>query len=121
MNCPGFTGEYALLGIVGRRLPGRAVAGDVHRHGVFVVVAAAVAGLGSKLLEITPLDSLQPVGDAMQRRVRRGIVPDAGGRAPGMGPAAVEAGPIALAPEAGEPDAGPRPRPAAHEADGGWS
>ena len=35
-----------------------------------------------------------------------------------MGPIALEAGPVALAPEAGEPDAGLGPRPATHQADG---
>ena len=35
-----------------------------------------------------------------------------------MGPLALETGPVALAPVAGEPDAGFGPRPAAHQADG---
>ncbi len=35
-----------------------------------------------------------------------------------MGPVALEAGPVALAAEAGEPDAGLGPRPAAHQARG---
>lgn len=59
---------------LGGRLPGRAVALDVNGHGVFVIVAATVAGLGGELVEIPSLDGLQPVGDAMQRRVGRGVV-----------------------------------------------
>jgi hypothetical protein len=57
-----------------------------------VVVATAVADLGSELVEVPPLDGLQPVGYAMQRRVRRGVVPDARGRALGVGPVTFEAG-----------------------------
>lgn len=77
------TGEIAqgfgqgLFGIFGRRLAGRAVARDVHRHGIFVIVSATVTGLGGELVEVPPLDGLQAVGDAVQRRVRRGVVPDA--------------------------------------------
>jgi hypothetical protein len=92
--------SHALLGAVGGRLPGRAITVDVHGHGVFVVVATAVADLGSELVEVPPLDGLQPVGYAMQRRVRRGVVPDARGRALGVGPVTFEASPVALAPEA---------------------
>ena len=80
-----------LFRVFGRRLPGRAVARNIDRHGVLVVVAAAVADLGGELVEVPPLDGLQPVGDAMQRRVRRGVVPDAGNRALGVGPIALEA------------------------------
>ena len=76
--------EHGFLGIRGWRLPGRAVAGDVHRHGVFVVVAAAVTDLGGKLVKVAPLDGLQPVGDAVQRRVLGRIVPDTRGRALGV-------------------------------------
>jgi hypothetical protein len=64
-----------------------------------VVVAATVAGLGGELAEVPPLDGLQPVGDTVQRRVARGVVTDAWGRALGVGPVALEAGPVALAPE----------------------
>ena len=90
------TGEIAqgfghgLFGIFGRRLAGRAVARDAHRHGVFVIVSATVAGLGGKLVEVPPLDGLQAVGDAMQRRVRRGVVSDVRGGATGVGPIAFE-------------------------------
>ncbi|MBN8502299.1 MAG: hypothetical protein J0M19_14305 [Sphingomonadales bacterium] len=55
-----------------------------------MVVAATVADLGNELVEVTPLDGLQPVGDAVQRRVARGVVLDAGGRALGVGPIALE-------------------------------
>lgn len=90
------TGEIAqgfgqgLFGIFGRRLAGRAVARDVHRHGIFVIVAAAVADLGGELVEVSALDDLQAIGDAMQSRIRRGVVPDARGRALGVGPVALE-------------------------------
>jgi hypothetical protein len=49
-----------------------------------VVVATAVADLGSELVEVAPLDGLQPVGNAMQRRILGRIVPDARGRALGV-------------------------------------
>lgn len=57
-----------------------------------MVVAAPVAYLGSKLVDVPPLDGLQPVRYAVQRRVARGVVPDARGRALGVGPIAFEAG-----------------------------
>lgn len=50
-----------------------------------------MAELSSKLVEIPPLDGLQPVGNAIQRRIRRGVVPDVRGGAPGVGPVALEA------------------------------
>ena len=82
---------HDLIGVLGRWLPGRAVPCDVNGHGVFVVVATTVADLGGELVEIPPLDGLQPVADAVQRRVGRGVVPDARGRALGVGPVALEA------------------------------
>jgi len=92
---------HDLLGILGGRLPGRTVARDVNGHRVFVVVAATVADLGGELVEVPPLDGLQPVGDAVERRVRERIVPDARGRALGVIEIALEAGPVALAAEPG--------------------
>lgn len=50
-----------------------------------------MADLGGKLVKIPALDGLQSVGDAMQSGIRRGVVPDARGRAPGVGPVALEA------------------------------
>jgi len=49
-----------------------------------------VAGLGGKLVEVPPLDGLQPIRDTEQRRVRGRVVPDAGARALGVGPVALE-------------------------------
>ena len=46
------------LGVLGRRLQGRAVAVEVRRIGVVVVEATAVAGLSGKLLEAPPRDGL---------------------------------------------------------------
>jgi hypothetical protein len=43
-----------------------------------------MADLGGELVEVPPLDGLQPVGNAVQRRVARGVVPDARGRALGV-------------------------------------
>ena len=57
-----------------------------------MIVAATVADLGGELVEVSPLDGLQLVGDVMQRRVRRGIVPCARCRALGMAEIALEAG-----------------------------
>ena len=90
---------HDLFGILGRRLPGRTVPDDIHQHSVFVIVAAAVADLCGELVEVPPLDAMQPVGDAVQRRIRRGIVPDTRGRALGVAEIPLEAGPIPLAPE----------------------
>ena len=109
---------HDLLGILGRRLPSRAVARDVHRHGVFVIVAATVTDLRGELIEVPPLDGLQAVGDAAQRRVRRGVVPDLRCRTLAVRPIALVRRPIALAPEARKPDAGFLSCPAAHQADG---
>ena len=68
---------HDLFGVLGWRLPCRAVACDVHGHGVFVIVAAPVAGFGAELIEVPPPDSLQPVGDAVQGRVLWSVVADA--------------------------------------------
>ena len=78
-----------------------------------------MADLGGELVEVPPLDGLQPVGDGMERRVRGRVVPDVRGGAPGVGPVAFERRSITLAPEPGEPDAGLGPRPAANTTDGG--
>jgi hypothetical protein len=43
-----------------------------------------MADLSSKLVKVAPLDGLQPVGNAMQRRILGRIVPDARGRALGV-------------------------------------
>ena len=51
--------RHNLVGILGGRLPSRTVARDIRRHGVFVVVTATLADLGSKLVEVPPLDGLQ--------------------------------------------------------------
>ena len=74
-----------------------------------------MADLGGELVEVPPLDGLQPIRHTMQRRVRGRVVPDARGRPLGVGPIAFEASAVALAPEAGKPDAGFGPRPAAHQ------
>ena len=57
-----------------------------------MIVASAVADLGSELVEVPPLYGLQPVGDAVQRRVRWGVVADARGRTLSVRPIALEAG-----------------------------
>ena len=43
-----------------------------------------MADLSGKLVEIPPLDGLQPVGNAVQRRVRGRVIPDARGPALGV-------------------------------------
>lgn len=69
------------------------------------------ANLGGELVEVPPLGSLQLVRDPVQRPVEERIAPDARRRALGMAEIALKAGPIALTPEAGEPDAGRCPVP----------
>ena len=91
--------NHGLLGIRGGRLPAWAVAGDVHGHGVFVIIAAAVADRGGKLVEVAPLYGLMPVGDAVQSRVLGNLVPDTRGRALGVADVCFKTGPIPLAPE----------------------
>jgi len=49
-----------------------------------------------ELVEVPPLNGLQPIRDAMQRRVRRGIVPDARGSALRVGPVTLEASAVAF-------------------------
>ena len=67
---------------------------------------AVMTDIGAKLIEITPLDRLQGIGDAVQLGVLRRVFPD-----PVWGALAVrietfEARAILLAPEAPKPDAG---------------
>jgi len=66
-----------VFAVAGRLLARRAVARDLHGHAVFVIVAAAVTCLRAQLVEIPPLHSLQPVGDAVQRCILRGVIADA--------------------------------------------
>ena len=82
---------HDLVGVLSRRLTGWAVPRDVDQHAVFVVVAAPMAGLGGELVEVPALDGLQAVGDAMQRRVGRRVVPGARGRALGVAEIPLEA------------------------------
>jgi hypothetical protein len=56
-----------------------------------MVVAPAMADLGRELVEVPPLDGLQPVDDAMERRVLGRVVADARGRTLGMAKVAFEA------------------------------
>lgn len=65
-----------LLGILGHVLPGGAVSLDRDRHAVFVIIIAAMAGLCAKLMEVTALDRLKGIGDAVQFGVLRGVFPD---------------------------------------------
>jgi hypothetical protein len=49
-----------------------------------------MADLGSELVEVPPLDGLQPVGNAVQRGIKGRIVADARGGALGVGPVTLE-------------------------------
>jgi len=51
-----------------------------------------MADLSGELVEVPPLDSLQPVGDAVQRCVGRGVVPDARDGAFGVAKVTLEGG-----------------------------
>jgi hypothetical protein len=55
-----------------------------------------MTNLGGELVEVPSLDGQQAVGDTMQRRVRGRVVPDARGRALGVGPAALKTGTVTL-------------------------
>ena len=57
-----------------------------------MVVAPAMADLGRELVEVPPLDGLQPVDDAMERRVLGRVVADARGRALGVAEVCFKAG-----------------------------
>src|SRR5690606_6543376 len=54
--------DDCLLGIGGHVLICRAVALDRDRHAVFVIIMAAMAGIGAKLVEVAALDRLQGIG-----------------------------------------------------------
>ena len=101
---------HDLFGILSHVLPGRAVTLDRDRHTVFVVIVAAMAGLGAKLVEIAPLHRLKRIGDTVKLGVLRRVGPDPGRSILPIGIIGFKAGTVALAPEAPEPDAGLLPR-----------
>src|SRR3546814_2280714 len=79
---------------------------------------AALGDDGVELIEIAPLNRVQARGDIVQFGVFRCIGFDLRHAAFGMVPPALKRGPIALAPETSELNAGLLPRPAAHQPDG---
>ena len=69
-------------------------------------------------LQDAPLHGIADRLQAVQRRIRRGIVPDLRCRTLAVRPIAFVRRPVTLAPEPGEPDAGFLSCPATHQADG---
>ena len=65
-----------LLGIAGHVLVCRTIALDRDRHAIFVVIMAAMAGIGAKLIEVAALDRLKGIGNTMQFGVLRCVLPD---------------------------------------------
>jgi len=57
---------HRVLGIVHRRLSGRAVPLDLDRHRVLVATAAQLAGVGGQLQEVAPLRCLQLIRNLVQ-------------------------------------------------------
>ena len=88
--------EQRLDCVLGGRLPGRAVALDRDRHAIFVIVKAAMAGIGAKLIEVGALDRLKGIGDAVQFGVLRGIFPDPARRMFAVGIPGFKAGTVTL-------------------------
>ncbi len=99
-------------------MPDRVVSLDRDRHAVFVIIMAAMAGIGAKLIEIAALDRLKGIGDAVQFGVLRGIFPDPARRMLLIGVPRFKAGTVTLRRKAPEPDAGVLPCAAAHKPDG---
>ncbi|GHC09464.1 hypothetical protein GCM10007291_02010 [Gemmobacter nanjingensis] len=83
-----------------------------------MVIMAAMGGFGAKLVEISTLDHLQGIGDAVKLGVLRCVFPDPAWGALAVGIEDFEARAIPLAPEASEPDARLPSGAAAHQPDG---
>lgn len=78
----------------------------------------ATTDLSAQLVEIAPLDLLQGIGDAVQFRVLRRVVPDPAVSTLSVNKMCFKASPVALRAEAAEPDARVMSGAAAHKADG---
>src|SRR3546814_3294036 len=70
----------------------------------------------AQLVEIAALDRTKRIGDALKLDILGRVAADRRRCAPGVAVITFETGPVALAPEAGKPDAGLPARPAAEEA-----
>src|SRR3546814_11155957 len=70
----------------------------------------------AQLIEIAALDRTERIGDALKLDILGRVAADRRRCAPGVAVNTFEAGPVALVPEAGKPDAGLLARPAAEEA-----
>ena len=68
--------DNGVLGFVRHGLPRGAVAFDLDRHVVLVVVAAGLADAGTELVKVSPLHALKIVGDGVQRVVVGGVAAD---------------------------------------------
>ena len=103
---------------MGHVLSGRALALDVDRHAIRVIIVTPMADIGSQLAEIAPLYGLQGVSDLMKRGVIRRMLADLRRHPRRMRIAPFETRAVPLAPEAAEIDACFLTRSAIHEADG---
>src|SRR3546814_731295 len=97
---------HILIGVRGHVLHDRAAPLDRDRHAIFVIIAAAMRDARAQLIEIAALDRTERIGDALKLDILGRVAADRRRCAPGVAVITFEAGPVALVPEAGKPDAG---------------
>jgi hypothetical protein len=81
-------------------LRGQTVALDRNRHAVFVVVTAAMCDVGAALVKVAPLRRLQRVGNGVKFRILWRMRFDFARHVLLIGVSRLEAGALALRPEA---------------------
>ena len=94
-----------VFGICRRCLPVGAVTLDQDAHGVFMVVATLMGNICHKLIEIALLNLLQSISDAVQISVLWRMGANGEASTTLVTPTCLKARAIALATEAGKPDA----------------
>ena len=110
--------DDGVLGVVRHGLPGGAVAFDLDRHAVLVVVLAGLPDERAELVEVALLRLLKLVGDRVQCFVGRGVAANGAGTVRGIKVGPVERGAVALVGETPKPDVRRLARAAAHLPDG---